>query len=153
VIVVADAGPLLHLFWIDAASWALPPQTIDVVQAVWEEVQSRALMALQDPRLRNVVEPVAVSPLLAPWSLDHGELVALSYAIASRPHDEVLVLCDELAARRACQAVGLPVVGSIGLISESYRAGRVSLEQAEAALRDLPGRGRPMSGPSSSSSL
>lgn len=34
MIVVADAGPLLHLFWVGATAWALPPQEIAVVEDV-----------------------------------------------------------------------------------------------------------------------
>lgn len=33
-VIIADAGPLLHLFWVDALAWALPPQEIVVVEAV-----------------------------------------------------------------------------------------------------------------------
>lgn len=32
--IVADAGPLLYLFWVGASSWALPPPTIEVVSEV-----------------------------------------------------------------------------------------------------------------------
>ena len=40
--IVASAGPLLHLFWVGASFWALPPHRIDVVSEVWEEVESHA---------------------------------------------------------------------------------------------------------------
>jgi predicted nucleic acid-binding protein len=142
MIVVADAGPLLHLFWIDGASWALPPQSIEVVQAVWDEVRSHAPGALQDPRLRHVAEPITPSPVLSAWNLDDGEMAALTYALSFQQSDQVLVLCDEQMARRACLAIGLTVVGSIGLIIEAFRASRVPLATAETALRELPGRGR-----------
>jgi predicted nucleic acid-binding protein len=89
--IIADAGPLLHLFWVEASAWALPLQAIDVVQEVWAEV---------------------------------------------------LVLCDELVARDACTALLLPVVGSIGLILDAFRLGRVPHQTAVAALQDLPRRGR-----------
>jgi predicted nucleic acid-binding protein len=56
--------------------------------------------------------------------------------------DAVLILCDEHQARRACSALSLPVVGSIGLIVEAYRTGRVSRAITETALRELPIRGR-----------
>lgn len=48
VIVVADTGPILHLFWIDASRWALPPQPIMVVDEVWVEVEAYAPEALAD---------------------------------------------------------------------------------------------------------
>lgn len=142
VIIVADAGPLLHLFWVGASSWALPPHSIDVVSEIWEEVESPAPAALQDARLRRVSVSVPVSQNLSRWSLDPGEQTALNYALSQRSEQDVLVLCDARQARRACRELSLPVVGSIGLITEAFRASRVSLETASAALWNLPGIGR-----------
>lgn len=142
MIIVADAGPLLHLFWVGASSWALPAQRIDVVDEVWEEVTAHAPNALHDARLQHITHSVTVPQTLSQWNLDRGELAALSYALSRDPAEEILVLCDEQDARRACSELSLPVVGSIGLIVEAFRAGRVSLETAATALRDLPGRGR-----------
>jgi predicted nucleic acid-binding protein len=142
VIVVADAGPLLHLFWVGASAWALPPHTIDVVNEVWEEVESHAPDALHEARLRRVATSVSISEALSRWNLDRGERLALSYALAQRGEQEVLVLCDERQARLACNELSLSVVGSIGLIIEAFRAGRASVETASAALRNLPGPGR-----------
>lgn len=52
------------------------------------------------------------------------------------------MLCDDYQARRACRAFSLPVIGSVGLIIEAHRAGRVSEEVAATALQELSGRGR-----------
>ena len=142
MIIVADAGPLLHLFWVNASSWALPPHPIHVVDGVWEEVASHAPAALQAERLRRVVAPIPVSPEVRRWNLGRGEQAALSYALSQGSGQDVLVLCDERQARLACNALSLPVVGSIGLIVEAFRAGRISLEIASTALRNLPGPGR-----------
>ncbi|MBK6686405.1 MAG: hypothetical protein IPG45_18190 [Deltaproteobacteria bacterium] len=49
MIVVADAGPILHLYWIDGASWALPPQDIFVVDQVWPEIEKFAPAARRTP--------------------------------------------------------------------------------------------------------
>jgi len=38
VIVVADAGPILHLHWIGSLSWGLPATKIHVVEQVWLEI-------------------------------------------------------------------------------------------------------------------
>jgi hypothetical protein len=56
VIVVADAGPILHLHWIGCLSWGLPPTPIHVVEQVWTEITQHAPQALADPRLER--EPV-----------------------------------------------------------------------------------------------
>lgn len=142
MIVVADAGPLLHLHWIHASSWALPPTTIEVVAEVWTEVQRNAPDALGDARLHRVPTQALLDPAVVPFGLDPGEASALTYAIARRTDDALLLLCDELAARRACAQLSLQVVGSIGLIVEAFRAGRVEHDVAEAALLALPTTGR-----------
>lgn len=98
MIVVADTGPVLHLHWVGAASWALPPRPIHVVQEVWLEVERYAPDALLDARLVLVPDPVPLSLLVLSSSLDAGEQAALSYALSNRAED-VLVLCDETSAR------------------------------------------------------
>jgi predicted nucleic acid-binding protein len=55
---------------------------------------------------------------------------------------DVLVLCDERRARRACEELGITVTGSIGLITEAFRAGNVKQPVALQAVLDLPKRGR-----------
>ena len=42
--VVADAGPLPHLYWVGALDWALPRQDIIVVDEVWQEASNRPLL-------------------------------------------------------------------------------------------------------------
>lgn len=142
MIVIADAGPLLHLFWVDALAWALPPQPVFVVEAVWREVSRHAPEALQDPRLQRVPLSFPVPPVLTDRRLDSGEEAALAYALTQPEGVDVLVLCDELRARRACRDLSLTVRGSVGLIIEAAQGGRVSPETARATLRDLPARGR-----------
>jgi len=142
VIVIADAGPLLHLHWIGALAWGLPDQTIEVVDDVWIEVQRQAPEVLRDARLHRRTTPSPPPTTLSRWQLDAGELAALSYALQQRPDSEVLVLCDEREARSACRDLSIPVVGSIGLIVEAFRDGRVAREVAKTALHDLPRRGR-----------
>lgn len=142
MIIVADAGPLLHLFWVDALAWALPASRIIVVEAVWREVSRHAPEALQDSRLQRVTVSSPVAPSLRNQRLDSGEEASLAYALAQPEKADVLFLCDEMRARRACRDLSLAVKGSVGLILDSVDDGRVSAETARTALRDLPGRGR-----------
>jgi len=141
MIVIADAGPLLHLFWVDALVWALPPQPVLVVEAVWQEVSRYAPEAL-DARLQRVPLSSPAPPVLANRRLDSGEEAALACALAQPQGVEVLVLCDELRARRVCRDLSLTVKGSVGLIIEAVQSGRVPVETARFALRDLSGHGR-----------
>lgn len=142
MIVIADAGPLLHLFWVGAAAWALPPQPVLVVEAVWREVDRYAPEALDDPRLQRVSQPFPVPQTLTDRRLDSGEEAALACALTQPTGTDVLVLCDEIRGRRACRDLSLTVKGSVGLIIEAVQSGRTSPETARAALRELPARGR-----------
>ncbi len=141
MIVIADTGPLLHLFWVDALEWALPPQPVFVVESVWREIVSYAPEAIRDPRLRRVPTPADVPASLASRKLDSGEKAALAYALTLSA-DEVLILCDEIRGRRACRDLSLSVKGSVGLIIEAVQQGRTTKETARVALQDLAGRGR-----------
>ena len=96
MIVIADAGPLLHLFWIDALAWALPPQPVLVVEAVWQEVSRHAPEALKDTRLQRIVLTSPVPASLTNRRLDAGEEAALTYALTQPEGVEILVLCDEI---------------------------------------------------------
>lgn len=142
MIVIADTGPLLHLFWVEALAWALPPQEIAVVEAVWREVSRHAPEALQDSRLQRIPTTALIPPFLTDRQLDAGEEAALAYALTQADRTDLLLLCDDQQARQACQDLGLPVTGTLGLIVAAFRLGRVSKEAAAAALVELPGRGR-----------
>lgn len=135
MIVVADAGPILHLHWIGCLSWGLPPTPIHVVEQVWSEITQHAPQALDDPRLQR--EPVVdIDPRLqAKFSLQLGETAAIAFALK---HPASLLLTDDDAARRACVSVGLAAVGTIGLILEAARSKRVPHEEARQALEHLP---------------
>ncbi|MDZ7616393.1 MAG: hypothetical protein U1E05_05270 [Patescibacteria group bacterium] len=142
MIVIADAGPILHLYWVGAMPWAFPFRQVDVVEEVWQEVGRHAPAALADRRFRRREVTPPYPPELSSWNLDAGELAALSHAIRQRRADDVLVLCDEHEARNVCLHLAIPVVGSIGLIVRAFQAGRVSKEMAQTTLRDLPCHGR-----------
>ncbi len=142
MIVIADAGPLLHLFWVDALAWALPPQEVIVVETVWLEVERYAPDALRDERLGRIPDIIAVPALLAERQLDSGEEASLAYALTQPNQSATLVLSDDQQARRACQALSLPVTGTLGLISAAFQRGDVSKDTAQTALIELPTRGR-----------
>lgn len=139
MIVVADAGPILHLHWIGCLSWGLPRTPIHVVEQVWLEITQHAPQALDDPRLQR--EPVVDidQALQAKFSLQLGETAAIAFALK---HPASLVLTDDEAARRACASIGLAAVGTIGLVLEAARSKRVSLDEARDALEQLPNKGR-----------
>ena len=139
MIVVADAGPVLHLYWIGCLSWGLPPTTVHVVEQVWLEIERQAPDALQDARLKWNVAPKPEPEWQARFSLDAGELSAIAFAFG---HPGALLLTDDDAARRACSTLGIAAAGTIGLILEAARAKRVDVSAAVRAREELPTRGR-----------
>jgi predicted nucleic acid-binding protein len=60
------------------------------------------------------------------WGLDPGEAQAVSQAVKTAAAGAIL---DDLAGRRCAQALGLRVIGTIGLIARAKRVGLL----AEAA--------------------
>jgi predicted nucleic acid-binding protein len=126
---VADTGPILHLHWVGASVWALPPNGILIVRTVAEEVATYQSDALNDPRFTVVEDPPAASRVME-WMLDAGETSALSFTVGLPADLHPYFLCDERRARTAARALGIPVLGSVGLILNAHRAGRVNIEDA-----------------------
>lgn len=139
MIVVADAGPVLHLHWIDCMTWGLPQGRIHIVEEVWLEIEGHAAEALRDPRFQRDRAPNPHPEWRQQFALHTGEIAAIAFAFQ---HSDALLLTDDEAARRACGSLGLAVVGTIGLVLEAARAGRVDKATARVALKELPMRGR-----------
>ncbi len=57
-------------------------------------------------------------------NLDPGEAEAVALAIEVKGHE---VLVDDLAARRFAAAIGLPVIGTVGLLVFAKRQGVISM--------------------------
>ena len=97
MIVVADAGPILHLHWVGCVAWGLPPAPIHVVEEVWTLISRHAPPALADPRLvRESVDEIDAA-LQAKFSLQSGETAAIAFALR---HPASLLLTDDAAARQ-----------------------------------------------------
>ena len=73
-----------------------------------------------------------ISPL-STWQTGRGEAEVIEYA---RLHGRLPVLLDDRAARRAAEALGIKVYGTLGLVAAATRVGQVeSFAKAVAALR------------------
>lgn len=62
------------------------------------------------------LEP-AITPL-AYWRLGRGEAEVIEYA---RLHPETVALLDDLSARKAAVALGIPVIGTLGLLAKAFK--------------------------------
>ena len=68
---------------------------------------------------------VAVGPApdrLLSWGIDPGERSVLAVALQT-PHSRAVL--DDAAARSCARALGVPIIGTLGLIVRAARAGRI----------------------------
>ena len=129
--VVADASVLIALSAIDELPLlpALFPAGILVPDAAWKEVVeaggdrpgARQLAQATWVQVRRTTRIDLVR--LLQTNLDDGEAEAIALAQETKAD---LVLLDERDARRAAEELGIPVLGSIGVLLRSKQAGRIS---------------------------
>lgn len=117
--VLADASVIIaldqieHLFLLEKlfGEIVIPP-------AVAREVATIALPSW----IRTVALPAAIDPRVVAARLDPGETDVISLALAIR-FDRVIL--DDARARTLALSLGLPVVGTAGLVLAAKRAGLV----------------------------
>jgi predicted nucleic acid-binding protein len=142
-VVVADAGPLIHLYEVGRLPLlGVVFPLIHVPQAVWDESTTAGRVPERDLELaaafqRHLIaqEQVArVAALPEAAGLHRGELESLALCQATKAE---LLLTDDLAARRAAQLMSIRPVGSLGVIVRACYLGRLSLSEAEEAVERL----------------
>jgi len=127
-VVIADTGPLLTLSWIHRIG--LLDDLFDRVVVpfdVWAELAHRP--DASEPPQVAALEHLEFSPpeFVVPEEaalLDPGEQAVV--ALAARRFPQAVVLIDEKRGRRAATALGLHVVGSLGVLLEGKRHGLVA---------------------------
>ncbi len=127
-LLVGDSGPLIALARLDLL--AIPARLFGellITATVWQEVmrgQSEAELArlsgaLAKGLLRVVNDPEQVPIALAEARLDDGERSALALALLHA----AVVLVDERRGRVCASEMGLPVIGTLGLLVQARGAG------------------------------
>lgn len=126
--VVLNASPLITLFRSGQA--VLLPRLFDrivVPEAVWKEV---ALDEWNDAAARElgtqtwpIRENVVASPRVEGWNLGAGETAVLSHALANPP---MRAIVDDADARRCARTLGIPVLGTGGVLLLAKRRGLLS---------------------------
>jgi len=123
---VADTSPLVVLskvgrldLLVDVAKALLVPCAVaDEVRAGPKHDPAR--VALESGRFGEPIH-VDVLPMIMEWGLGAGESAVLSLAVTSG----AVAVIDDREARRAAQTLGVPVVGSLGIVLHAAREGRV----------------------------
>ena len=141
-IVIADAGPLIHLDELGCFDLLRDFNRVLVPEAVWQEVKHHRPDALTrpGPRLERVTAPQATSRLSAlsiSFTLHRGELEALEL---STLYPEALFLTDDTAARMAANSLNLRVHGTIGMVVRALRRQQRNRHEVVALLRAIPQR-------------
>ena len=144
---VADASVFIALSRLGQLS-LLPqrfPEGILVPEAVWQEVVeqgqghpgTREIASASWVRVQGVKDRSLVSLLGA--ELDSGEAEAIAL---SREEPVVAVLLDEKDGRRVARRLGLPVLGTVGLLIWAKRTGRVASLREQLDILQTQGKFR-----------
>ncbi|MEW6356343.1 MAG: DUF3368 domain-containing protein [Planctomycetota bacterium] len=138
--VICNASPLIILARADLLD-LLPQQfsALSVPRAVVEEIVAGPA---DDPMKMQVhglpwLQVVTLDPKLSPlayWQLGRGESEVIEYA---RLHPPTVALLDGLRARLVALSLGVPVIGTLGLVARaSQQAGVSFFDEAVERLRN-----------------
>ena len=142
LIAVADAGPFIHLAEVNCLSFLNVFTRLHVPETVWSEIARQPQITNADfSRVTNVqrhnLSRTEVARFVAEnhlGELHSGEQECL---FLCKQIGASILLTDDLATRDVAKQVNLTPVGSLGVVVRAYRAGRISLGDAERHLGEL----------------
>jgi predicted nucleic acid-binding protein len=122
-LVVADAGPLIHLDELASLDVLRDFAEVFVPNAVWLEVQHHRPQALQQAGVKLVHLPppapsAKINALTAIYTLHHGEREALALCLDQAIN---VLLTDDTAARLAAKSLNITTHGTLGLLIRAVR--------------------------------
>ena len=117
IIILAKAGLLDRLLPLGDEVWI--PEAVASEVAATRDPDDAASNWITGKS--SLIHPTTlISPFLMAWDLGAGESAVISLAAES---SNAIAVLDDLAARRCAQAMGLSIVGTLGLILMAKRAG------------------------------
>jgi predicted nucleic acid-binding protein len=139
-LVVADAGPLIHLDELAALDVLSDYAEVFVPNAVWLEVQNHRPQALQQTSVNLVRQPsppasARINAMTAMYTLHHGEREALSLCL---DHAVDVLLTDDTAARLAAKTLNITTHGTLGLLIRAVRQHLRTPSEVLALLTAVP---------------
>lgn len=138
-VVVADAGPLIHLDELGCIGLLADFPTVRVPETVWAEVMHHRPQALQCTEVRWLKcasqASRQVAALAQIYTLHTGEHEALNLCVAM---PGALLLTDDTAARLAAKTLGIQAHGSLGLLIRAIRRRQLSKNQVLVLLQQIP---------------
>ena len=131
--VVADSGPFIHLAVV--GHFLLLKQdfhTLLVIPQVYDEVVTQGRGRPGDAELRQavsdgwvkiepVIDPALVQQFAAP-NVSETDAAVLACALEKKAS---LVLADDIEVRRLAEREGLPVMGSVGILTQARLKGAI----------------------------
>jgi predicted nucleic acid-binding protein len=105
--------------------------------AVVKEISARGahdptVLCLRNAPWLEIIPEGLIPPSILSWGLGAGESAVLAAAMA---HPGRIALLDDMAGRRCAVAHGLPIMGTLGVVLEAKKTGR--LLNARPVLEDL----------------
>jgi len=126
--VICNTSPLQYLHQIGMLHLLPSPVgTVIVPEAVAEELAIGRALGVPLPEPRGVEWIVVRRPVGAPalplvTDLGPGETQVLALALES---DDAIIVVDDDLARRAAEALGLRLTGTLGILLDAKRAGLI----------------------------
>lgn len=133
IILFAAAGQLSLLHGL-AEKVVIPTAVLAELEA--GETRDQAAAEIRAADWATLGDPLPVSPTITAWDLGAGETAVLSWA--EEKADFTCVL-DDRAARNCARVMGLPCVGTLGLVLAAKEAGL--LAAARPVLEQMKGAG------------
>lgn len=119
LIVLTKAGLVDHI--LPLGSHVMIPSAVAVEIRGVRDPSDAAKCWLEKPLVRELIlQPPPISPFVAAWDLGAGESSVIMMALEESGRYAVL---DDLAARRCAAALGIKVIGTLGLILMAKRHG------------------------------
>jgi predicted nucleic acid-binding protein len=138
-VVIADAGPIIHLDELHCLDILSDFGRVIVPETVWLEVvhhRPRALCAqVNFIRQRAVGFSPQVKALTPLYTLHAGEQEALHLCVAFK---NSLLLTDDTAARLAAKNLGVAAHGTLGILVRAVRRATLSKSEVLELLRAIP---------------
>lgn len=119
-LIFLSKGDVLDLLRLEGQRVRVPhPVAEEILQRGADDVTARALDTT--PWLDVVEAPIPLSAIQA-WGLGAGESAVLTLAAASPGSRAIL---DDAAGRRCAASLGVPVIGTLGLVLKAKTSGEI----------------------------
>lgn len=139
-VVIADAGPIIHLDELACIDILTDFSRVIVPEAVWLEVQHHRPQAIDSINLLLIRQSAqhfspSVNALAPLYTLHTGEQEALHLCLE---YTNSLLLTDDTAARLAAKSLGISAHGTLGLLVRAIRQQSRSKSEILELLRSIP---------------